>query len=283
MDLVYWCILLFSLFSILWILLNAFVLEHIFFEVKEYQIGKKESFQHSIRILHISDLHFRTRLGWKYRKLIKKINQLNVDIIFISGDSIDQNGNINPFEKFMRLLSAEIPKVGILGNHEYKANLNINQLGETYLITNGKLLINESTFYLINDVNICVTGFDDLLEGTVNIKKAVDGLKKQEHHFGLIHSPKHQELIKNELLVLNQDKVLEDQVHFYAFFAGHNHGGQVKIGDYVPVLPPKSGDYVEGWYNSQQPYLYLSKGFGTSRIPIRFGSRSEITIFTYNV
>lgn len=55
----------------------------------------------------------------------------------------------------------------------------------------------------------------------------------------------------------------------------------MKLGDIVPVLPEKSGNYVQGWYGKGSPQMYLSKGFGTSMLPFRFGARSEIVLFTY--
>jgi predicted MPP superfamily phosphohydrolase len=49
------------------------------------------------------------------------------------------------------------------------------------------------------------------------------------------------------------------------------------------VLPKKSGNYINGWYNKEEPYLYVSNGFGTSEVPFRFGARPEITMFYYGV
>ncbi|GAB3179827.1 hypothetical protein [Telluribacter humicola] len=42
-----------------------------------------------------------------------------------------------------------------------------------------------------------------------------------------------------------------------------------------------AGNYVKGWYNQQKPYLYVSKGFGTSTVLLRLGARAEIAMFEY--
>ena len=84
---------------------------------------------------------------------------------------------------------------------------------------------------------------------------------------------------------------IADQVHFA--FAGHTHGGQVR----VPLLPPLwmpngSGRFVAGWYEAQpgaassaptqQPAarLYVSRGVGTSILPLRFNCRPEVALIT---
>lgn len=37
-----------------------------------------------------------------------------------------------------------------------------------------------------------------------------------------------------------------------------------------------SGRYLKGWYRDAEPPMYISKGIGTSVLPIRFGARAEI-------
>lgn len=265
------------------LLLDALFLEHIFFAVKKYKIGSVNKSTDFIKILHLSDLHFRNNVSIKYRKLARWINKISPDLIFISGDSVDQDGRVEPLEKFLHLLNSNVPKVAILGNHEYAARVDIDYLKSIFNKVNGDLLINESKVYNIRSTRVMVTGLDDILKGDENFARAVKGVGKEQHHFILIHSPKHQEKIKDDIKKINAIRVEEDKLNIFGFFAGHNHGGQVKIGNYAPYLPPKAGNYLEGWYNKGKPYLYLSRGFGTSTVPFRFWSRSEITLFMYYV
>jgi len=269
-----------GLFGVL-VLLRALILEHIFFAVQSTRIGKTLDCCEPLTMLFLTDLHFRNRLTLKYRKLVAKINQIHPDIILISGDSIDKSGKIEPLEKFLRLLDSQIPKVAILGNHEYQSEVNIQALEDAYEKCNVRLLINETITLSIKNNPLTITGVDDLLKGDADFDEAIKGVGYHPHHFVLIHTPKLQEEIRKKITQLNAERTDSDRLHIYAMFAGHNHGGQVKIGDFVPVLPPDSGDYIEGWYNDSPPYLYVSRGFGTSRLPIRLGARSEITLFEY--
>jgi predicted MPP superfamily phosphohydrolase len=63
--------------------------------------------------------------------------------------------------------------------------------------------------------------------------------------------------------------------------AGHTHGGQVRF-PLVPVfwLPRGSGRYLEGWYGADDSRMYVSRGIGTSTLPIRFLCRPELAIIT---
>ena len=61
--------------------------------------------------------------------------------------------------------------------------------------------------------------------------------------------------------------------------SGHTHGGQVKFLGFAPFTPQGSGRYLNGLYDDYEPKLYVSKGVGTSILPIRFGARAEIAIF----
>jgi len=58
--------------------------------------------------------------------------------------------------------------------------------------------------------------------------------------------------------------------------SGHTHGGQITFLGIVPFKPQGSGKYLKGWYKEDKPKMYISKGIGTSILPIRFGARAEM-------
>lgn len=62
--------------------------------------------------------------------------------------------------------------------------------------------------------------------------------------------------------------------------AGHTHGGQVRI----PWLGPLEwglipGDYVAGSYEADGSLVYVSRGIGTSILPVRFACAPEVVVF----
>ncbi|WP_423415173.1 metallophosphoesterase [Hyphomicrobium sp. B1] len=62
-------------------------------------------------------------------------------------------------------------------------------------------------------------------------------------------------------------------------FAGHTHGGQVRILGYAPVVPSIYGSrYVYGHIVEDGRHLIVSGGLGCSSLPIRIGSPPEIVV-----
>lgn len=264
------------------LLLDALVLEKYFFEVKTFNIGDKSS-NRKLKLVLLTDLHFKEFLLPHYRKLANRLNKMQPDLLLITGDTLDSSGQLAPVHTFFEMLDPCIRKVAIPGNNDYRAAPTIKQL-ETALETyNVHFLINESKAFDINGTKFMVTGLDDLLEGDSCFRDAVKGVGREQHHILLVHSPMQQDRARAEIDRINKERNASDQLNIRYIFAGHTHGGQVRLPGYVPVLPPKSGDYVNGWYNHSAPYLYVSRGFGTSSLPFRFFARSEVTLFNYSV
>jgi uncharacterized protein len=264
------------------VLLDALVLEKYFFKTKFFDIGTKGS-NKQIKIVLLTDLHFKDAVLPHYRKLADKLHQLKPDLLLITGDTLDSTGKIEPVQDFFDLLDPKLKKVAIPGNNDYRAGPSISRLQKVMEDHNCDLLVNESKAYTISGTRIMVTGLDDLLEGNSCFRDAVKEVGNEEHHLLLVHSPLQQENARAEIERINKKRNAADKLNIRYIFAGHTHGGQVRLPGYVPVLPGKSGNYVNGWYNDNAPYLYVSRGFGTSSIPLRFFAKSEVTVFNYHV
>jgi hypothetical protein len=64
-------------------------------------------------------------------------------------------------------------------------------------------------------------------------------------------------------------------------FAGHTHGGQVRIPGLPALwLPSGSGRYAAGWYERNGSRLYVTRGIGAKTLPVRLFCRPEVAIFT---
>ena len=237
-----------------------------------------------LKLVHLTDLHFDDYLWGFYVRLANKLNRIRPDLLLITGDVIDEDATeINPVHQFLDMLHPSIEIVAIPGNHDHKSNIPFTELKAAYEKHHCHLLINESRRFNIKGIPIMVTGLDDHLEGNTNIEAALRGVGYEDHHILLVHSPEQQEYVQQFLRAFNKGRRRHDQINISYILAGHNHGGQVRVGDFVPVLPEGGGNYVDGWYNDKPPYLYVSKGFGTSAVPFRFGARSELVLLDYRV
>lgn len=63
---------------------------------------------------------------------------------------------------------------------------------------------------------------------------------------------------------------------------GHTHGGQIRLPFIRPMmlLTRLGAGYFAGLYKYGDSYLYISRGLGTTMIPLRLYSAPEITLFT---
>ena len=121
-----------------------------------------------------------------------------------------------------------------------------------------------------------ITGLDDLRSGRPDATAALAAAEPMPNHLVLAHCP-----------------AQRDQLHLPPHHAadlvlsGHTHGGQVAPLGMPVVLPPGSGRYVAGWYGRQGgdalPPLYVSRGVGTSLIPIRLGAVPEVAVFEWTL
>jgi predicted MPP superfamily phosphohydrolase len=67
-----------------------------------------------------------------------------------------------------------------------------------------------------------------------------------------------------------------------AVISGHTHGGQVAVAGWAPILPAGSAGYVSGWYRDDGlPDLFVSRGLGTSVVPVRLGAPPELAIIDW--
>ena len=253
------------------ILLDAFWLEKFFIGTNEFFMGASTESTTNIKVIQISDLHLQS-INYQITRLAKKINGLLPDLVVITGDAIDKFQNLPLLDRFLKLINHDIRKVAILGNWEYWGKINIPELEKLYRIHNCKLLINQSAKYMLQGKSVLISGIDDYLGGNADYEKAMEDGQTCDYHIVLNHCPEYNDHISEKMpRNVSTDLIL----------SGHTHGGQINILGYIPFLPDGSGRYIKGWYEYKNLKAYVSKGIGTSILPIRFGARSEIAVFNF--
>lgn len=246
------------------VLLDSLWLEKYYFHTPVYPIHKGLS--SSIKVIQISDLHLK-RCGRVQKKIAEYVNNASPDLICLTGDAIEKEKQLKYLDEFMGLLDYDIPKVAVPGNWEYWSKIDFSVLDLLYKKHNCQLLVNSSVGYSKNGIDIGVIGVDDLLAGSPDIRAAIQPGVSFDIKIVLNHCPQYTDFI--------DDKYIHD---IDLILSGHTHGGQINILGFVPYIPGGSGNYVRGWYDK----MYVSQGIGTSGIPFRFGSRSEVATFVFN-
>ncbi|MBX7227479.1 MAG: metallophosphoesterase [Chitinophagales bacterium] len=251
------------------VLSDALLVERFFFETNEYYLKNSSKEKCAIKIVQISDLHIH-QLNLGLKRVIKKIHELKPDLILFTGDAVDNKDNIHALKEFLQRLPKDVAKFSILGNWEYWGNIDLEELKQIYQSNNCTLLINESIVTIINKVKVRLTGIDDFVGGNANFSDAIKDDAIGNIHIVMNHCPQY-----NDTITQNKHRNID------LILSGHTHGGQVSLLGYVPFLPQGSGKYLKGWYEQNGVKMYISKGLGTSILPIRFGSRAEMAVFYF--
>jgi len=210
--------------------------------VKRYEIEtdrlKEGEF---VRILHLSDLHS-TRYGKKQKNLIDNIRQLMPDIIFFTGDNVDDlRKPDSAYELFEGIKKLGIPMFFVIGNHELRikdhAELysKLHEYGVEVLDMSAKKVRSESSLIYIAGTPDPWT-YADEEEYSVIFKSTFADIKNiSQIRLLLAHRPEKWEQYKD--------------AGFDIAFSGHAHGGQVRIpkllnGLYAPhqgLFPKRAG------------------------------------------
>lgn len=219
-----------------------------------------------VRIVQISDLHL-SDFNSYFEKVTKQVADLKPDVILLTGDYLEEQRNIRGVLSFMKRLKATHGIYAVQGNWEYWSRLEGENLRRHFAGVGVKLLINERVDLEINDHALSIFGLDypsstDHLE---QLQKEVD--------------PKRFNLLLSHVPAFAHEQLNED---INLILSGHTHGGQVRL-PYLPpfYLPRYAGRFVAGFYQVSQHRipLYVSRGVGTSVLPIRFFCRPEIGLF----
>ena len=246
-------------------LIYSLLIEPQWIEVKRHSkdIGLGVS---EITIAQVSDLHT-SSLGRAEKNTLTALREVRPDVIVITGDAIDERGSLPALDSFLKQLPTAV-KIATLGNWEYWAEVDLEELRDVYRKNGVTLLVNDCMTVRAKGAVINVIGLDDFTAGRPDFSLAL-GRCAIEHPIVLAtHSPG---------LFDKTPPIPTESISLV--LAGHTHGGQLAVGKYALYTPRGSGSFVAGWYQTSWGDLYVSRGVGTSVLPLRFGARPELGIF----
>ena len=222
-----------------------------------------------VRLVQISDLHLSDFDGY-FQRVAELVNGLAPHLIVLTGDYLEEERNIRAVLDFLRRLRAPHGVFAVQGNWEYWSRLEGENLRRHFLGVGVRLLINERADLEINGQQLSLLGLDFPSSGD-QLRRLQEQADPARFNLLLSHVPAfaHEQLERHVGLIL----------------CGHTHGGQVR----VPLLPPLylprySGRFVAGLYQVGRygTLLYVTRGIGTSVLPVRLNCRPEITVITLN-
>ena len=225
------------------------------------------------RLLLVSDLHAGTpHVGVDdVRRLARLASRLRPDLVALLGDFVDEDAafahRVDPaaVAGALAAIAAPLGAVAVLGNHDWSTDgEGVRRALRDAGIT---VLEDDAVRVMRTPAELWVAGLADANERTPDVPLALAGVPDGA-----------------PLIVLSHDPDLFPRVPSRASLtvSGHVHGGQVN----VPFLrrsaiPSRFGDrYAAGHVVEQGRHLFVTRGVGTSGLPVRLGAPPEIVLLT---
>ncbi|RAT98045.1 metallophosphoesterase [Brevibacillus sp. Leaf182] len=225
-----------------------------------------------LTLVHLSDPHGRTRF-WN-GELHKLVNVHKPDLVMVTGDLTQHSGQLTRVLNELAKIKSEDGICFVPGNYEREVGRFRKKVYSDAVYGSQKeawqqvmtVLENESAVIEKDGSRIWIYGFDNSVYG--NERRPRQEFQQANLTIFLAHSPKIISLIHNERL--KADLLL----------TGHTHGGQIRlfnrtVGAYKHFHIGQKEDQFVGVFG-------ISRGLGTSRLPIRLNCFPEITVYAIN-
>ena len=267
------------------------------YRLREVQLPILPKGRPALRVLHFSDLHITPRRKREFAD-IRSFESLKPDLVIATGDFL---GDENAIETVLMALEPilDLPGFFVFGSNDYfgprfknpfsylRSDNGERRLGKPLetaklnhsLTSRGWINLNETkVLRKVKGLSIEARGTDDAHLELDNYEKVAGQRNTSaDLSIGVTHAP--YKRVLSEMAKDNLDLI----------FAGHTHGGQVRIpwvggsrslttNCDLPNWRSRGLTKVEG-----EPYLNVSAGMGYSRFaPIRIFCPSEVTLLSIN-
>ena len=231
-----------------------------------------------LRIVYASDIH----QGGLYTQsrvesLISHINACSADIVLLGGDYADDSDSAIAFFRNLPRIHSRYGVYGVLGNHDRTIpESNLTTLRATMISAGVTPLINDVAEVRIGMSSIYIAGIDDVGNGYPDLKGVAKKTDAADYVIFLSHSP----AVIEDALTARDRNSRKDWFDLGLF--GHTHGGQIAI--LGPLLKDDGvpNKYTSGWFRHNRTDMLVSRGVGTSGIPVRFLCQPQIHLITVN-
>lgn len=230
---------------------------------------------HGLRLAMISDLHRGPAISREYLEaVVKRVNALKPDLVLLPGDFVSQSSTyFADVTTILKGLRPTIASVATLGNHDNwegreEAIRAIEGAGVTFLNNSSVHLDENRRLTGFGTRGLCLAGVDDLGTGKPDLKAALAGVDPGVPTLLMSHNPDFAEI--EEPGGARVDLQL----------SGHTHGGQIVLPG-VGALVSGSGfglKYLYGHVQGPHWPVFVTRGVGTSIVPVRVGASPEIVL-----
>ncbi|MEM8735224.1 MAG: metallophosphoesterase [Planctomycetota bacterium] len=224
------------------------------------------------KIGHLSDLHFTGQFRAEhYRFAFDRFNELQPDLIIISGDIIDYDRCLPWIDELLPALTSPFGCSVVLGNHDRR-------------LTDIDGLSNRLT----------KLGFHDLGRADQTIRvNAEASIYLSGNELPWLHRKEVDDSSVDQMAARTPETLRlavshsPDQLpwarrnHFDLMLAGHTHGGQVRFPGIGPIVAPSlyGSRYASGLFYKKPTLMHVSRGIAGTH-PLRWWCRPEASLLT---
>jgi len=225
------------------------------------------------RIALAADLHLghHVRAGY-VGKLARLIASARPHLLVLGGDMLHRTvGDDHAPARLLRRLAGGRRSFAVLGNHEYavgpdRCRRALADAGADVLVNAHRLLGPDGSPAPGGGPAVAVVGLDDYVWGRPDFPAAARGVPAGTFTVLLGHNPDLAEHVRGGPVDL--------------MLAGHTHGGQVCPFGRPLVTYTREKRYARGLVDGPGFPIYVSRGLGTVKLPLRMGADPELPIVT---
>ena len=229
------------------------------------------------KIVHLSDLHGH-EYGEGNRNLLDMVARETPDLIVVTGDLIDQEGQLEMIPALAKGLAAVAPTYYVTGNHEWS-------LGTGTVKALKGLLDQCGVAVLSNQYEILERGGARVVLAGVDDPNGYADQTTPEELYARI--ARDEPGLFTLLLAHRNDRFGQYAAAGYDFvMSGHAHGGIIRlpfvggvIGTSLTLFP----EWTSGIYTLGDSTLFVSRGMGNNTVPFkgfRIFNRPELAVVT---
>ena len=259
-----WYVRLFILLSMTGAVIYARYMEREWIEVTHHRLELPEWQGRAARLAVLSDLHVRAEDEEYLRRIVKLTMAEKPDAVLLLGDYVNSKQDTLSPEKLEELLKplTAVPCFAVLGNHDYWYGS--RKLRQMFKRLNIPLMEGKKHELTVGGAPITIAGMKCAF--TYKYPGVVSKPETGKPFILMTHSPAGVKYAPEGTLIT---------------VAGHTHGGQIRLPFYGAVVMPDKEvkrSQSAGCHEEQGKHFYVSRGLGTSQLPLRFFCRPEILI-----
>ena len=225
-------------------------------------------------VVLLSDIHVGT-LGRVEQQVLKKLDDLKPDLLFLTGDYVRWKGDYEAPLEFLSRLEAKSGVYAVMGDYDYsnsrKSCLFCHERGSGKATQRHKVrfLRDSSVLLDLGDGPFWLAGWDEVRNHAFPATPVHPHKPSFLPSIILSHNPLNFDLLGPETGAI--------------MLSGDTHGGQIWLPSFVwkMIGYEKNARFNQGLFYRGKNTLFVSRGIGTSHIRLRICRRPEIVVLHF--